>query len=106
MILNAEQILEALKKELSFQNHDCRIDIVTKRPEEIITGFEHILKELEKIQITLETKKIEVKGIIHFPNLTKNLAPIVLHTLKFNTIFKTTFITIPPTKSIFEYKFC
>ena len=52
------------------------------------------------------TKKIEVKGIIHFPNLTKNLAPIVLHTLKFNTIFKTTFITIPPTKSIFEYKFC
>ncbi|MFR6160914.1 MAG: hypothetical protein ACLUJV_15550, partial [Blautia producta] len=31
-------------------------------------------------------------------NLTKNLAPIVLQTLKFNTMFKATFITIPANK--------
>ncbi len=50
----------------------------------------------EKAEII--TRKMEVKGMIHFPNLTKNLAPIVLHTLKFSTIFKTTFITIPTDK--------
>lgn len=52
------------------------------------------------------TKKIEVKGIIHFPNLTKNLAPIVLHTLKFSTMFKTIFIMIPTNKRMPECEFC
>lgn len=34
------------------------------------------------------TKKSDVNGIIHFPNLTKNFAPLFLQTVKFNPIFK------------------
>lgn len=46
----------------------------------------------------ISDKNIAVNGIIHFPNPTKNFAPIFLHTVKLNPIFKITLKTIPTIK--------
>lgn len=69
LVINVEQAIEELKKELSIQYPDCRIDIVTAKPEEIMPGFEDVIKELEKCSIPLEKKELDIK---FFATLERN----------------------------------
>jgi hypothetical protein len=66
LVVNVEQIIEELKKEISLQNPESRIDIITKKPEEVMPGFEEIIRELGKSSIPLERKELEIK---FFPTL-------------------------------------